>query len=247
LFGLNGSTFAEFTLLRLLLIEHHQDIADQIRGYFTEKGHTVDRVINGDDGLTRLRASDVYDAVVLETVLPDMEGHDLCRTLRTELKCRIPMLIISVRGAVADKVAGLEAGADDYLTKPFDLLELEARLNALMRRCGSRTATPLEICGLCYDPNTLIARRDGVLIKLNPSTRRLLVLLMQNSHRVVSRGELEHELWGDAPPDGDVLRAHMYALRNAVDKPFQQKLLHTHHGEGYRLAALDQEAEVQSA
>jgi DNA-binding response OmpR family regulator len=100
----------------------------------------------------------------------------------------------------------------------------------------------LRIAGLSYDPNTLTAERDGMAIKLNPSTRRLLVLLMQNTHRVVTRRELERELWGEQPPDGDVLRAHMYALRNAVDKPFARKLLHTHHGEGYRLAAVEHEA-----
>jgi DNA-binding response OmpR family regulator len=137
-------------------------------------------------------------------------------------------------------VQGFEAGADDYLVKPFSLLELEARLGALARRAVPRaTEGVLRVADLTYSPDTLNAERDGVAIKLNPSTRRLLVLLMQNTHRVVTRRELERELWGDQPPDGDVLRAHMYALRNAIDKPFPRKLLHTHHGEGYRLSLSD--------
>jgi DNA-binding response OmpR family regulator len=173
-------------------------------------------------------------------MLPGMDGLAVCRALRGELKSTTAVLMLTAKDLVVDKVAGFEAGADDYLIKPFSLLELEARLGALARRSAPRPSEDvLRIAGLTYDPNTLSAERDGVAIKLNPSTRRLLVLLMQNTHRVVTRRELERELWGDQPPDGDVLRAHMYALRNAVDKPFPRKLLHTHHGEGYRLAALD--------
>jgi DNA-binding response OmpR family regulator len=240
--------FAEFTLLRLLLIEDHQDIADNVCEYFTEKGYTVDHATNGEDGLGRVRAFDSYDAVVLDLMLPGIDGLSVCRTLRSELKSQVPVLILTAKDLIADKVAGFEAGGDDYLVKPFSLLELDARLGALVRRATPRKlTTPLQISGLSYDPNTLLAQRDGQPIKLNPSTRRLLVLLMQNSHRVVTRQELERELWGDEPPDGDVLRAHMYALRNAVDKPFQRKLLHTHHGEGYRLAALDEQSAAEPA
>lgn len=227
--------------MRLLLIEDHQDIAENICEYVARNGHHIDHVLTGEDGL--LRASEAqYDVIVLDVMLPGMDGLSVCRALRGEVKSTVPVLMLTAKDLVVDKVAGFEAGADDYLVKPFSLLELEARLGALARRGTPRPAEgTLRVAGLSYDPNTLAAERDGVPIKLNPSTRRLLVLLMQNTHRVVTRKELEHELWGDQPPDGDVLRAHMYALRNAIDKPFASKLLHTHHGEGYRLAAPDHE------
>jgi DNA-binding response OmpR family regulator len=126
------------------------------------------------------------------------------------------------------------------MVKPFSLLELEARRKALLRRSAALAGSQiLQIGPLRYDPNTLAAEREGAPIKLNPSTRRILLLLMQNSHRVVTREELEHELWPDDAPEGDVLRAHMYALRNAIDKPFNERLLRTVHGEGYRLTTPD--------
>jgi len=225
--------------MKLLLIEDHQDIAENICEYVAGNGHHIDHVLTGEEGLARAREAH-YDVIVLDLMLPGIDGLSVCRILRGELKSNTAVLMLTAKDLVVDKVAGFEAGADDYLVKPFSLLELEARLGALARRGAPRPAEGvLRIAGLMYDPNTLTAERDSFAIKLNPSTRRLLVLLMQNTHRVVTRRELEHELWGDQPPDGDVLRAHMYALRNAIDKPFPQKLLHTHHGEGYRLAALD--------
>ena len=225
--------------MKLLLIEDHQDIAENICEYVAGNGHHIDHVLTGEDGLARARDAH-YDVIVLDLMLPGIDGLSVCRALRGELKSTTAVLMLTAKDLVVDKVAGFEAGADDYLIKPFSLLELEARLGALARRSAPRPSEePLRIAGLTYDPNTLSAERDSIAIKLNPSTRRLLVLLMQNTHRVVTRRELERELWGDQPPDGDVLRAHMYALRNAIDKPFPRKLLHTHHGEGYRLAALD--------
>lgn len=225
--------------MKLLLIEDHQDIAENICEYVAGNGHHIDHVLTGEDGLARARDAH-YDVIVLDLMLPGIDGLSVCRALRSELKSTTAVLMLTAKDLVVDKVAGFEAGADDYLIKPFSLLELEARLGALARRSAPRPSEELlRIAGLTYDPNTLSAERDSIAIKLNPSTRRLLVLLMQNTHRVVTRRELEYELWGEEPPDGDVLRAHMYALRNAIDKPFAHKLLHTHHGEGYRLAALD--------
>jgi DNA-binding response OmpR family regulator len=137
-----------------------------------------------------------------------------------------------------DKIEGFEAGADDYLVKPFSLIELDARLKALMRRANVPQAPRvISVDDLSFDLDTLEAQRGGEPVKLNPTTRRLLMLLIQNTHRVVTRAELERELWGDQPPQGDFLRAHMHALRAAIDKNFSLKLLHTIHGTGYRLTA----------
>jgi DNA-binding response OmpR family regulator len=225
--------------MRLLLVEDHHDIAENVCEYLSARGHRIEHAPDGEDALARA-AVRPFDVIVLDLLLPGRDGLSVCRALRNEMRVQTPVLMLTAKDLVTDKVAGFEAGADDYLVKPFSLLELEVRLGALARRGAPKDAEGvLRVAGLSYDPHTLAAERDGHTIKLNPSTRRLLLLLMQNSHRVVSRRELERELWGDEPPDGDVLRAHMYALRNAVDKPFQRKLLHTHHGEGYRLAALE--------
>lgn len=225
--------------MRLLLVEDHHDIAENVCEYLSSRGHRIEHALTGEDALAAASARP-FDVIVLDLMLPGCDGLTVCRTLRGDMRVQTPVLMLTAKDLVIDKVAGFEAGADDYLVKPFSLLELEVRVAALARRGSPRpTEGVLRVAGLSYDPDTLAAERDGISIKLNPSTRRLLLLLMQNSHRVVSRRELERELWGDEPPDGDVLRAHMYALRNAVDKPFRLKLLHTHHGEGYRLAALD--------
>jgi DNA-binding response OmpR family regulator len=225
--------------MRVLVVEDHCDIAENIQEYLTARAYEIDVVPSGEDALQRLGAQR-YDAVVLDLLLPGIDGLTLCRQLRAELQIHAPILMLTAKDLVSDKVTGFEAGADDYLVKPFSLLELEARLKALVRRSAAQPAPQvLRIGPLRYDPNTLTAERDGTPIKLNPSTRRILMLLMQNSHRVVTREELEHELWPDEPPEGDVLRAHMYALRNAIDKPFGDRLLRTVHGEGYRLTLPD--------
>jgi DNA-binding response OmpR family regulator len=221
--------------MRVLVIEDHRDIAENIKEYLEAKTCDTDTAATGEEGL-RLLAASRYDAVVLDLMLPGIDGLALCRRLRSELQSQTPVLMLTAKDLVADKVVGFEAGADDYMVKPFSLLELEARLKALLRRTAATPAPQvLQIGSLRYDPNKLTAERDGTPIKLNPSTRRILLLLMQNSHRVVTREELEHELWPDDAPEGDVLRAHMYALRNAIDKPFHERLLRTVHGEGYRL------------
>jgi DNA-binding response OmpR family regulator len=225
--------------MRLLLVEDHRDLAEHLSSLLTDHGHEVE--IAGD-GPSAMEAATTrpHDVIVLDRMLPGVDGLTVCRRLREEFRLPVPILMLTAKDTVADRVAGLEAGADDYLVKPFALAELEARLNALRRRTQQDAApAELRVADLRYDPRTLEAERAGHVIRLNPSTRRILALLMQNTERVVSRAELERALWGDSPPAGDVLRAHVYALRNAVDKPFVRKLLHTVHGEGYRLAELD--------
>jgi DNA-binding response OmpR family regulator len=149
--------------------------------------------------------------------------------------------MLTAKDLLDDKVAGFEAGADDYLIKPFSLVELAARLKALVRRQTTSivpTQRSLSVADLQFDTDTLQASRAGQPIKLNPSTRRILSVLMQNTHRVVTREELEKELWGTSAPGADILRAHVHALRTAVDKGFDEKLVHTVHGTGYRIAPL---------
>lgn len=222
--------------MRILLIEDHQDIAANISEYFSARGDVVDHAADGDRGY-QLATSQSYDVIVLDLMLPGMDGLTVCRQLRGAAKVLTPILMLTAKDLLANKVDGFEAGADDYLVKPFSLVELGARLMALARRAAKPPDnTVLTVGDLRFDLNTLMAERDGEPVKLNPTTRRLLAILMQNAHRVVAKAELERELWGNAPPEGDVLRAHMHALRTAIDKGFDRKLLHTVHGTGYRLA-----------
>jgi DNA-binding response OmpR family regulator len=222
--------------MRLLVIEDHSDIAANIAEYFEARGDDLLLATDGESGLQMALETD-YDAIVLDLLLPGMDGLTLCRNLRQAGRTRVPVLMLTAKDLLADKIEGFEAGADDYLVKPFSLAELDARLKALVRRASPPEAPRvLSVGDLRFDLNTLEADRAGVAIKLNPTTRRILTVLMQNANRVVTRAELERELWGDRAPEGDFLRAHMHALRTAIDKNFPDKLLHTIHGTGYRLS-----------
>jgi len=238
--------------MRILLVEDHQDIAENISDYFEAHGDHVEHVSNGVAGL-QLAKTQHYDVIILDLMLPGMDGISLCRKLREEAQIHTPVLMLTAKDMLSDKAAGFEAGADDYLIKPFSLLELGLRLRALARRpaaiTSTTTVTPHHIIigDLKFDLDALTAERAEQSIKLNPTTRRLLAILMQNSHRVVTREELEQSLWGNEVPEGDVLRAHMHALRAAIDKGFDIKLLHTIHGIGYRLYVADSNStEAQS-
>ncbi|MGH8179243.1 MAG: response regulator transcription factor [Steroidobacter sp.] len=223
--------------MQLLLIEDHADIAANIAEFFEARGDVVEHCGDGPSGL-RQALSGAHDVIVLDLLLPGLDGLSLCRQLRHAGRTRVPVLMLTAKDLLSDKIEGFEAGADDYLVKPFSLAELDARLKALVRRASVPEAPRiLGVGDLRFDLDTLEAERGGERLKLNPTTRRILIVLLQNSHRVVTRAELERELWGEQPPQGDFLRAHMHALRTAIDKNFSVKLLHTIHGAGYRLSA----------
>jgi DNA-binding response OmpR family regulator len=208
-------------------------------------GHTLDFASSGTAGLVLATAhlsgqstSAGFDVIVLDVMLPGMNGFEVCQQLRQQWGVTTPVLMLTARDQLDDKLEGFSAGADDYLVKPFSIKELEARLNALVKRGVQRSAlTNLSVDNLTYMVDTRQAQRAGINLELNPVQRRLLELLMRNSHRVVTREELEQHVWGDSPPDNDILRTHIYALRMIVDKPFSDKLIHTVHGIGYRLCA----------
>lgn len=225
--------------LHILVIEDNPDLSANVCDFLEAKGHVVDAAGDGITGL-HLAVTRNFDAIVLDIVLPGMDGLTLCRKFRGEAKRNTPVLMLTARDALDDRVAGLECGADDYVLKPFALRELEARLKALVRRSKSSvTPSVLRVGNLEFDPALVRVRRGGRTLTLPPIPLKLLETLMRASPQVVRRDELERAVWGDTPPDSDALRAHMHTLRMAVDGPGETELMHTLRGIGYRIASPD--------
>jgi DNA-binding response OmpR family regulator len=224
----------------VLLVEDNRSLSEMVGEYLESKGFGVDFARDGVDGL-RLASENSYDVVVLDLMLPRLDGIEVCRRLRAEAKKATPVLMLTARDTLADKVTGLDAGADDYLVKPFAIQELEARVRALIRRDRRQvSAEVLRVADLVLDTASLRATRGGSELNLSPIGLRLLTILMRESPRVVTRRDIEREIWGDGLPDSDTLRSHLYNLRKAVDRPFAKQLLHTVQTAGYRIADIEQ-------
>lgn len=223
----------------ILLVEDHRDIAGSIVEFLEHRGCAVDYASDGVTGL-HLAVTNTYDVIVLDVMLPGLDGLAVCRKLREEAHNDTPLLMLTARDTVEDKITGLSAGADDYLVKPFEVRELEARIRSLLRRHRGAVAREVyQVGDLSLDTGTLQVTRDGQFLSLTPIGLRLLTVLMRASPKVVTRQRLEREVWGDLLPDSDTLRSHLYTLRKTIDKPFARKLLHTMPGSGYRLATYD--------
>jgi len=200
-------------------------------------GTSLDSERNGDAGLSSA-GRNAYDAIVLDLALPGIDGLELCRRLRNELRQSTPVLMLTARDTLQDKVVGFESGADDYLVKPFLLAELDVRLKALVRRArDAHVETVMQVGDLRFDTTTRTVTRSGRRIELTPTGYKLLAQLMRTAPKVVTREALEYDIWGDEPPDSDALRTHIHSLRQAFDKPFEAPMLKTLQGIGYRLAA----------
>ncbi len=221
--------------LSILLVEDHRQLAQTVLEYLEQEGASVDYA-----GNTRLARELVqehhYDLMLLDVMLPGEDGYSFCQYLRKELALDMPVVFMTARDQLEDKLEGFDRGGDDYIVKPFALPELSARVTALVRRQRKEvTANTLQIADLELDPARQEVRRDGQLLKLSPTAFRILRILMRESPKVVSREQLEHELWGDLVPDSDALRSHLYNLRKAVDKPFDNALLNTLPGVGFSI------------
>lgn len=222
--------------MRLLIAEDNRRLLVNLFEYLEGRGHVLDAA---PDGVVArwLATTQRYDAIVLDWMLPQLDGYELLKELRESHGLTVPVLMLTARSELADKVAGFRAGADDYLTKPFEFQELEVRLEALVNRANRRT-TPrvLEVADLRFDPVTLEVTRGGKPLHLYPACRTLLRVLLEATPAVVTREQLEDALWGNQPPENDRLRACVHELRRQVDAPFQLKLIHTLPRVGYRLA-----------
>ena len=222
-------------VVRLLVIEDNESMVANLFDYFEALGHVMDAAPDGVTGL-HLAEKNQYDAIVLDWMLPRMDGSEVLRGLRSA-KINYPVIMLTARDELTDKLAGFRAGADDYLTKPFALPELEVRLEALIARSsGSGRSRKLIVGDLIFDLTTLEVTRSGTVIHLYPACRKLLEVLMLASPGAVTHERLEEALWGYEAPDGNLLRSNIYELRKSIDAPFELKLLQTLPRVGYRLA-----------
>ncbi|VVM82319.1 response regulator transcription factor [Pseudomonas fluorescens] len=222
--------------MNILIIEDNRDIHDNLMEYFELKGHKAEGAYDGLVGL-HLAASKRFDAIVLDIMLPGIDGNRICHSLRQHSKTEVAIVMVSARDQLEDRLAGFRVGADDYITKPFAMAEMLARIEAVVsRRMGKRNRV-LVVADLQFDLDTLQASRSGTPIKLNPTNMKLLEVLMRRSPHIVKRGELEEIIWGRHPPSSDSLRSNIHILRRALDKSFNEQLLHTVHGLGYKICA----------
>lgn len=226
--------------LSILIIEDNAQLAANLYDYLEGCGHTLDAAPDGLSGL-HLASSNDYDAILLDWNLPRLDGLTVLRRLRNEAKKKVPVIMLTARDQLTDKIDGFESGLDDYLVKPVALPEIEVRLRSLVARMKHSAASDdvLSIGNLHFDLRTMQARRGDRKIALTRTGRRLLELLMRESPNVVTRARLERAAWDNSVPGTDLLRSHMYVLRRAIDPEAEKPLLHTVPGSGYRLCDIE--------
>ena len=221
--------------VRVLIVEDNRDICANIAAYLEKYSYILDFAYDGISAM-HLALTNPFDVIVLDLMLPGMDGLRFCQKLRADARLDTPVLMLTARDTLEDKLEGFAAGADDYLVKPFALQELHVRLQALYKRSRKKTDKLLTVGDLTLNQDTLQVHRTGQRVELHPAGMKLLQRLMEQSPSVVTRDELETLLWADEPPDGDALRSHMYKLRQVIDRPFDHALIHTVHRIGYRIA-----------
>ncbi len=218
----------------ILLVEDSPDLASNIIDYLEALGHRLHYAADGEAGLREALVRPV-DIVLLDLALPNRGGLSVCSEIRRRADRRIPILMLTARDTLDDKLAGFAHGADDYLVKPFSLAELAARVAALALRPQLGQPHCFSVGPLTIDRQARKATRDGQLLRLTPLLWELLLLLAEAWPNPVSRDEATLRLWGDDPPSSDSLRAHLHLLRQVVDKPFDRPIIETVHSVGFRL------------
>jgi DNA-binding response OmpR family regulator len=235
-----GADFAYDSLVRVLLAEDDPGVQRFVAKGLKEQAYAVDVASNGREALEQAEINP-YDVIILDVMLPGMSGFEVCRKLR-EAGQRVPVLMLTARDAVEDRVAGLDHGADDYLTKPFEFRELLARLRALLRRPAELKPAQLAVSDLTLDTATQTARRAGRTISLTHKEYALLEFLVRNVGRVVGRAEIAEHVWDDQfDPFSNLIEVYVNRLRRKIDAPREIPLLHTRRGAGYLLAIEEQE------
>jgi two-component system copper resistance phosphate regulon response regulator CusR len=221
--------------MRVLLVEDDEVIAEQIAEALRRERYAVDVAADGEEG-SDMAAMNTYGLVVLDIMLPFKDGWSICREIR-ERRDPVPVLMLTARDSVDDRIKGLEGGADDYLPKPFDIRELLARIKALVRRDKIHRTGVIRIVDLEIDANAHVARRAGDDLKLTPREFSLLEALARNEGRTLTRQVIMESVWNNEESLENSVNFHVTSLRKKVDAPYKIKLIHTVHGLGYTLKA----------
>ncbi|WP_370581093.1 response regulator transcription factor [Mucilaginibacter sp. FT3.2] len=223
-------------MLHILIIEDDERVASVIKRGLAEAGHEVSVAYDGQMG-QKLALQDDYDVIIMDIILPKINGLDLCKLIKAA-RPQIPVIMLTALGTTDDKVEGFDAGADDYLVKPFDFRELEVRIRALAKRnhtiAKAATVNLLQTAGLEMNTQTKTVKRDGMEITLTPKEFKLLEYLMSNPERVLSRTEISENVWETTFDTGtNFIDVYMNYLRKKVDRDFAVKLIHTRPGMGF--------------
>lgn len=221
--------------MRLLIIEDEQRLSNTIRKGLVEEGFAVDQAYDGEDG-QYLAQSENYDLIILDVMLPKIDGVTLCQTLRQK-KIKTPILILTAKSTIEDKVLGLDSGADDYMTKPFSFIELRSRIQALLRRSSQEASPILQVADLTLDPIKHRVERGGKNIALTPKEFSVLEFLMRHKDEIVTRTTILEHVWDyNFDSLSNVVDVYVAAIRKKVDRGVKVKLIHTLHSVGYRVA-----------
>jgi DNA-binding response OmpR family regulator len=220
--------------MRVLLVEDNQRLNSSLKAGLEEDGYAVDATFDGDEGES-YALSAPYDVIILDVMLPKKDGFTLCRDLRQQ-GIRSPVLMLTARDAVEDRITGLDSGADDYLVKPFSINELRARLRALLRRNTPEKTAYLQVADLILDPADHYVERAGKQIDLTPREFAILEYFMRSQNRILTREMIESHVWNfDFISGSNVIDVYIRRLRRKMDDHFEPKLLETVRGVGYRL------------
>lgn len=220
--------------MRVLIIEDERRLSNVVKKGLVEEGFAVDQAFDGEEGLY-LGESESYDLIILDVMLPKIDGFSVCRNIRSK-KISTPILMLTAKMRVEDKVIGLDVGADDYLTKPFAFSELKARIQALLRRSHNQTETTLRVENLEVDPVKHVAKRDNKVISLTPKEFSILEFILRHKGEVITRTQITEHVWDyNFDALSNVVDVFIATLRKKVDSGFTIKLIHTIHGVGYTI------------
>ena len=220
--------------MRILIIEDEQSLADALSRAFKEQHYSVDVSHTGENGVYLGNVND-YDLIILDIMLPDIDGWEVCKELRKD-KVNTPILMLTALDTIDDKIKGLDEGADDYMTKPFDLGELMARARSLIRRQGNQKTTKIKVVDLEMDTSERTVVRAGKEIKLSAKEFAMLEYFLLNKNKVLTREMISEHVWDmNFDPQSNVIDSFVRFLRQKVDKEFDTQLIHTIRGAGYKL------------
>lgn len=220
--------------MKILIVDDSHSVAETIADYLELMGMTIDCAYHGEAAL-RLVQENHYDVIIMDVMMPKLDGISAVKKLREELFCNTPILFLTAKDTLEDKVAAFGAGGDDYLLKPFAMEELVMRLKALAVRGPRLDTGKLTFADITYDTQTEDVTRSGSAIKLSRIQLQILKVLLKQAPAIVSRQQVIESVWGEDAPNSDALRSHIYGLRTALDKGFEETRLETIHGQGYRL------------